>query len=79
MINTTIDLYNKKLGYLGIDSEDVKAKISILKNEVSYWRQTILDDEAEISNTHCIVVLKNRESLLIQMNYNDFDKLMKTK
>jgi len=76
MIKANVLLFNKHLDDLGVKTQDKKARFTCLKSEVSCWRETILDEEEEINQNHCIVFLKGGESALIDIPFNEIEEIM---
>jgi hypothetical protein len=76
MIKANVFLFNKHLDDLGVKTDDKKARFSCLKSEVSNWRETIIDEEEEVSKDHCIIYLKNGDSALIDLPFSVIDAIM---
>ena len=76
MIKANVLIYNKHLDDLGVKTEDEKARFTCLKSEVISWRETIMDDEAAISQKYCVLFLKCGESALIDKSFNEIEEIM---
>lgn len=80
MITANCYVYNKHLVEdLGIETEDKTVRITFLKEQVSSYREYIDDNETEVSDKNIYVYLKSGESFLIDINFNEFTKIMKKK
>ena len=77
MIKANCYVYNKHLvENLGIETEDNTVRISFLKEQVASYREYIDDNDTEVSDKNIYVYLKCGESFLIDINYDDFTKIM---
>jgi hypothetical protein len=76
MIKANVYLFNKHLDDLGVKTEDKTARFSCLASEVSNWRETVMDDEDDLSKTHCVIFLKSGDSALIDTSFDKIQEIM---
>lgn len=76
MIKGKCLLYNKHLDDLGVKTPDIEAKISLPKSEISHWRETVLGDETEVSDKHCMIYMKNGDFFQIDIPFEKVEEIM---
>lgn len=75
-IELTCFLYSKRMEEdLGIKSDDIEALVSIDTLDIESIRQTVDDNEYEISTKKCCVYMKSGESWVIKKSYEEMKRI----
>jgi hypothetical protein len=75
LIETQIDIFNRKLEEIGIE-KSMSVDISIKLEDITAYRQFIDLDEFEINLDRCIVYMKSGEVFVIHTPYEIIQKLI---
>ena len=74
-IELTCFLYNKKMVEdLGIETEDIIAKITIDTNNIETVRERVEDGDDKVCKKTCILYMKSGESFMIGKLYTEMIK-----
>lgn len=69
-------LINKKLLELDVKQSGEPARLTIDLNEVEAYRECRSENDEDISQNECLVNMKSNDSYIIDVSYNEFNKLM---
>ena len=72
-------LIDKKLEDLDIKQTQEEAMLLLIVCEIESVRQAIIDDETEISKTHCMVNMCSGDSFLIKKPYQEIADIIKAR
>jgi hypothetical protein len=76
LIETQIDIFNRKLEEIGIE-KSIPVDISIRLKDITAFRQYVELDKFEINPNRCVVYLKSEEVFIIYTPYKTIQKLLK--
>jgi len=76
IVDTTVNLFNAEKQNLGIESEAIPVKLTILSSELAAVRELIEGSETIPSSTECMVYLKSGIQLPINTPYEDMRKAL---
>lgn len=79
MIEAKCFLINEALKGIGVQQEDIPARMMFDPNEVFFMRELIDNETQEISQKECVIHFKSGISVVADLSYNEMRKFLNQK